>query len=171
MGIWLLSADSSGTVSVLLGNGDGTFGFATSFPGVGSFIVVADFNHDGKLDVAGIASLIPGQRWDLRISIDHPGGGGTAVIGDFNNDGNLDLVGSISSNQVDVMLVLKPEPSTRQATSAVGEIRPSAAVELTNGTAKRVCGIQHWLVRCFGATGQWRRNFPAVDIFCNVRRL
>src|SRR5258708_3866126 len=44
----------SGTVSVLLGNGDGTFQPAQSFP-VGPnpwYFAVGDFNLDGKLDLA-----------------------------------------------------------------------------------------------------------------------
>jgi hypothetical protein len=44
----------SGTVSVLLGNGDGTFGSSTSYS-VGSSptsLVVADLNHDGAPDLA-----------------------------------------------------------------------------------------------------------------------
>jgi len=41
-------------ISVLLGNGDGTFQAARTFP-VGNrleFVAVGDFNGDGKLDVA-----------------------------------------------------------------------------------------------------------------------
>src|SRR6266851_9785152 len=44
----------SNTVSVLLGNGDGTFQAARNFP-VGSFprsVAVGDFNGDGTLDLA-----------------------------------------------------------------------------------------------------------------------
>ena len=45
---------SSGSVSVLLGNGDGTFQSAATYS-VGTnptFVVTADFNHDGKIDLA-----------------------------------------------------------------------------------------------------------------------
>ena len=43
-----------GTVSVMLGNGDGSFAPALTFPGglEPAFPVVADFNRDGKMDVA-----------------------------------------------------------------------------------------------------------------------
>ena len=44
---------SVGTMTVLLGNGDGTFGAPTDYPIGGSLAggALADFNADGKLDV------------------------------------------------------------------------------------------------------------------------
>ncbi len=44
---------SLGQVSVQLGNGDGTFGarVTSSAGGTGTIVSVADFNHDGKLDL------------------------------------------------------------------------------------------------------------------------
>jgi hypothetical protein len=135
----IVTADSSGTVSVLLGNGDGTFGFATSFPGVGSFIVVADFNHDGKLDVAGTSALVLGNGdGTFGSPIDYPSGGGGAyiAIGDFNNDGNLDLVGSISSNQVDVMLGNGDGTFGTPSDFTVGNTPTSVAVSDFNGDGK-----------------------------------
>src|ERR1017187_5129149 len=47
---------SHGSVSVLLGNGDGTFQPAVTYSFTGTnltAIVVGDFNGDGKLDLAG----------------------------------------------------------------------------------------------------------------------
>jgi|SRR6266404_6604905 len=47
-----------GKVPVLLGNGDGTFGSFTNFPGAGTSdaqrMVIGDFNGDGKPDIAGV---------------------------------------------------------------------------------------------------------------------
>lgn len=51
------------TITLLLGNGDGTFTFASGSPydvGKGPFaITAADFNGDGKLDLA-VANLTDG---------------------------------------------------------------------------------------------------------------
>ncbi len=51
----IAEADSS-TIGVLLGNGDGTFGYETEYalPEPPQSVVIDDFNNDGKLDVAAV---------------------------------------------------------------------------------------------------------------------
>src|SRR5260370_38623441 len=86
---------NSQSVAVLLGNGNGTFQAAkltATTPSSGSQLVLADFNHDGKLDVASGAQLVllgngDGTFRELTVA---PGGLGAAV-GDFNGDGKPDL--------------------------------------------------------------------------------
>src|SRR5262249_46272533 len=83
---------------VLLGNGDGTFGTAqTVGPGAVS-VAVADFNHDGKLDIlssgdsAGGASVELGNgdgTFQAPLDVGLPSG--YAAVGDFNHDGYPDL--------------------------------------------------------------------------------
>lgn len=93
----------SGSVSVLLGNGDGTFQPHVDYA-VGSTpstVVVGDFNRDGKLDFAvcvqgsnTVAILLGNGDGTFQPPADFATGGGTAarmVAGDFNGDGNLDL--------------------------------------------------------------------------------
>jgi hypothetical protein len=124
---------------VLLGNGDGTFGFAKSFAGVGSPLVVADFNHDGKLDVAGGGAIVLGNGdGTFGSPINYPAGGGGSYIavGDFNHDGNLDIVGSISSNQVDVMLGNGDGTFGTPKNFTVGDAPSSVAVSDFNGDGK-----------------------------------
>jgi len=87
------------TVSVLLGNGDGTFGAAVSYTGpeVAEGIAVADFNGDGIADlvVTGIDTIVllgsgSGAFYesaDVHTDLSNQG----VVVGDFNQDGIADI--------------------------------------------------------------------------------
>ncbi|ELS03307.1 putative calcium-binding protein,FG-GAP repeat protein [Xenococcus sp. PCC 7305] len=103
-------------VSLLLGNGDGTFVGAQTFPIISTdqridldFLVTADFNNDGIVDVAtqnpsfnffsgeffpGFASVLIGNGdGTFAEPVQFPVENSESVItvGDFNNDGNVDL--------------------------------------------------------------------------------
>ncbi len=96
---------SGGSVSILLGNGDGTFQSAV-FLGGGNYprsIAVADFNNDGNLDLA-VANESPSRGGSVTVFLGH--GDGTfqapsfmmagaypasVVAADFNGDGRVDL--------------------------------------------------------------------------------
>jgi hypothetical protein len=100
MALSILVCDA-GTVSILLGNGDGSFqphlDYAT---GKGpSALAAGDFNGDGKLDLAIVnaednsVSVLLGQgdgTFQPQVVYKVPIGQGL-VIGDFNNDHKLDL--------------------------------------------------------------------------------
>ncbi len=92
----------SNTVSILLGNGDGTVGAATDFAtGVGpAALVTGDFNQDGRQDLAVVnqtdntVSFLPGTGdGTFTTHTDIPVGLGpvAVVTADFNKDGKLDL--------------------------------------------------------------------------------
>ncbi len=107
-------------VTILLGNGDGTFTEAPGSPvaaGVGPFfVVVGDFNGDGKLDLAvpndtsnnmtvllgnGDGTFAPAPQSPVAVGV----GPIWATAGDFNGDGKLDLaVANLASNNVTVLL-------------------------------------------------------------------
>ncbi len=90
------------SVNVLLGNGDGTFGKPSKrnvSAVFGGSMVIADFNLDGKLDVAvstttntyvlfgnGDGTLKPATQLEAGLA------GGWMANGDFNGDGKPDVV-------------------------------------------------------------------------------
>jgi hypothetical protein len=91
-----------GNVAVLLGKGDGRFATPVSYPGlIGPFeVALGDFNNDGKLDLAVVAT---GNK-DIYIALGKGDGtflpatvyplhhdAGQFVVADFNGDGNLDI--------------------------------------------------------------------------------
>ncbi len=107
------------SASVLLGNGDGTFGAPASYaaPSPNS-VKLGDFNNDGKLDVGtvsgslfaagGLASVFLGNgdgTLQPRIDASLPGDNINLVVGDYNHDGNLDMATS-NTNSVGTIGVL-----------------------------------------------------------------
>lgn len=89
------------SVSVLMGNGDGSFAEPVAYASYSGPVAVADFNHDTKLDIATACSLLLGNGNGTFQAPGHifapqgcvSGGVGNIAIADFNLDGNPDLVG------------------------------------------------------------------------------
>lgn len=115
----LVTANDYGTgVSVLLGNGDGTFQPPVDYPVGGSYtaaVAVADFNHDGKLDIAALSydttmlSILLGNGdGTFQPHTDYATGGswGGFVVGDFNGDGNLDVAVPAGGEPISYVAVL-----------------------------------------------------------------
>ena len=94
--------NSSSQAAVLFGNGDGTFGPPSFYPGNLGTTVVGDFNRDGFLDLAfvdwktGLLSILPGNGaggFGAEISSNsYVPEAFFSVAGDFNNDGKLDII-------------------------------------------------------------------------------
>ncbi len=93
----------AGTLSLFPGNGDGTFGTATSIPSgtIPSSVAAADFNGDGKLDLV-VTNLSSSQVMvymgngdgTFQRAVDYSSGvsePAAIVTGDFNGDGKADF--------------------------------------------------------------------------------
>jgi hypothetical protein len=114
------SGDSTtaASVSIFLGNGDGTFGTRTDLPAVtnAQAVVVGDFNKDGRRDLVVANSISAGGAQggsiflgngdgSFRARTDFPldGLANEVVTADFNEDGNPDIA-AVCNSVVDVLL-------------------------------------------------------------------
>ncbi len=111
-----ITASINSTVSVLLGNGDGSFGPKTDFAvGIHPLsVTVGDFNGDGKVDLATantslstVSILLGDGEGSFASKTDFATGAFpySITVGDFNGDGKADLAtANYLSNTVSVLL-------------------------------------------------------------------
>jgi hypothetical protein len=112
----VVANEGSGTVSVLLGAGDGAFAAKVDYPAgaVPVSVALGDLNGDGNLDIfaarhdADAVSVLLGKgdgtfpTW-APYATDDPSS--STALGDLNGDGKLDVVAaSRDSNEVSVLL-------------------------------------------------------------------
>ncbi len=84
----VVAESDSATIGVLLGNGDGTFGYETEYqlPEPPASVVIDDFHHTGKLDIAAVMDTVVTFTGDqvpyfALLAGDGTGGFATPIIG------------------------------------------------------------------------------------------
>jgi hypothetical protein len=141
------------SLATLLGNGDGTFQSPVLSTGSGDYLSLADFDRDGRLDVASIGRNYPTSGIPKTIDV-YPGAGDGSFgspllvfasdnspqaisVGDFNGDAWPDLVIPVTNSRaLHLYLNVGAFTFTRSA-SAFIEVGPSetAVADLDgNGT-------------------------------------
>ena len=108
--------EGNGTVSILLGNGDGTFASPVSYSigdaGDLESLAVGDFDGDGKLDLVvgggptNVFVLLGNGDGTFGPPVSFQAGGSASdvAVGDFNGDGKLDV--AVSNSAYDTVGIL-----------------------------------------------------------------
>jgi hypothetical protein len=166
---------SGGQVSIMLGNGNGTFRAPVLYPVVGTTIAAADFNGDGKLDlVVGSSSSSTGWllfgNGDGTFGSADPFNAGSSIdsqvaVADINNDGQPDVVFTNSALGTVTVLFGNGDggfsppavfpAGVSPASVAVGDFNGDGIPDLvvTNTTSNQVSVLLGQQVASYSATG------------------
>jgi hypothetical protein len=176
----IVTANNYGSgISVLLGNGDGTFQAAQGYSTGANYayVVVGDFNGDGRPDIAvtnftgnTVSVLLGNGDGTFQAPVSYNTGSGplALAVGDVNGDGIPDLVvPNQASNNVSVLLgngdgTFQPAQNYATASSpftvAVGDLNHDGAPDVVVGTSANTVSV---LFNQNDGTGAFN---PAVNI-------
>lgn len=130
-------SQAQGTVSVLLGKGDGTFASPMSFSvdKHTTSVAIGDFNADGKPDIVAtnvlsddVSVLLGNGDGTFQNAVNYPTASGprSVALADLNQDGKLDLVVANSlTNKVSV-LVGNGDGTFKKAVNFTAQHKPNA---------------------------------------------
>ena len=163
----VVANSGANTVSILLGNGDGTFAAPVDYPaGLQPVsVAVGDFNGDGNLDIAvanqannTVSVLLGNGQGVFASGTPYPTGNSpvAVTVADLNGDGTLDLaVANQADNTISILLgnadgtfnahvdyQAGPSPSALVAAdfNADGKLDLVAANDFANGTVSVLLG-------------------------------
>jgi ABC-type transporter MlaC component len=151
-----VSNSDGDNVSILLGNGNGTFQTAINYA-VGSdpfSVIVGDFNGDGKLDLAvanystnNVSVLLGNGNGTFQTAVNYAVGAypRSGAAGDFNGDGKLDLaVANQYGSNVSILLGNGNGTFQEAVSYAVGVEPFSVIVGDFNGDGKLDLAVANW---------------------------
>jgi len=177
----LVVADNAdNAVSVLLGNGDGTFVLQPSIPLAETpfRVVIRDLNRDGKLDIAVAVRnssnvtvfLGNGDGHSPASPVRHWGGSQSLIAADLNGDGKPDLV---TANEDAGSITILLNTSGTAAKPSITFISPTSANQGTTIPNFTVNGsnFDPAAVLSFGGTGITVNSYSsraATQIVANI---
>lgn len=168
---WLATADFNGdgnadlavadylgkNISILIGNGDGTFRSPVQYPTTNgpTFVATGDFNDDGNPDLIVadspyVSVLLGNGDGSFQPPLDNstldPAGFSPLAVGDLNNDGKLDaVVLSLSSLPVGILLGNGDGTFDLGAQYATGESTVSVVIGDFNRDHKQDLAVANYL--------------------------
>ena len=140
--------NSQGTVSVLLGRGDGSFAAPLPFTAGKhtTSVAVGDFNGDGKLDIVatnflsgGVTVLLGNGNGTFQNAVSYRTGSGprSVATADLNGDGKLDLIVANSRAEKVSVLLGNGDGTFQKAMNFAAEHKPNfVSVTDLNGDGK-----------------------------------